>query len=137
MTHEHWEQMLEDVTRRAPEEACGLLAGLGNSILAVIPVNNMLHSPVRYRMDPQEQLNAFQSIEASNWELLGIYHSHPHGPEGLSLTDIDEAYYPDSALLIWSGRSGAWECRGFQLYNDKEVRGIHLRIRSASDVNSS
>ena len=63
LRREHWEQMAADVLQRAPEEACGLVAGLEGRSLAVYPVENQLHSPVRFRMDPMQQWRAFQQIE--------------------------------------------------------------------------
>lgn len=111
----HWEQMRADVGRRAPEEACGLVAGRDRHALAVFPVDNALHSPVRYRIDPQEQLNVFLLIEEKGWELLAIYHSHPKGPAGPSTTDIQEAYYPQAVYLIWSQVNGDWHCRGYSI----------------------
>lgn len=118
-----WEQMHADVNHRAPEEACGLLAGQGNQTFQVIPVTNELHSSVQFRMEPVEQLRAFQQIEELGLELLGIYHSHPHGPDEPSFTDIAQAYYPDVIHLIWSRESGEWTCKGFRIQNGsiKEV----------------
>ena len=47
-----WEQMRADVQARLPQEACGLVGGLQRRALQVYPVANALHSPVRYRMEP-------------------------------------------------------------------------------------
>jgi proteasome lid subunit RPN8/RPN11 len=117
ITVEDWEEMHSDVELKIPEEACGLIAGtLGTpyyQALAVLPLTNSLHSPVRFKIEPQEQLAAFNTIDASNWELVGIYHSHPLGPDTPSATDVDESYYPEAVQLIWSKRTGAWKCRGF------------------------
>ena len=113
------------VSARVPEEACGLLAGRIEaevySALAVFPITNVLHSPVRYRMDPTEQLAAFDEIDARGWELVAIYHSHPTGPEGPSATDIGEAYYPEVVYLIWSLNGNEWQCRGYTIQSG-EVR---------------
>ena len=117
-----WESMQEHVARDAPLEACGLVSGTTEKgsfqAVDVIPTTNILHSPIRYQTDPLEQLNAFNEMEACGLELVAIYHSHPHGPEVPSPIDIKEAYYPDSIHLIWSTRSGAWNCRGFLIHND-------------------
>ncbi len=122
-----WEQMRDDVDRRAPEEACGILAGCGREVQAIYPITNQLHSRLRYLMEPHEQLKAFQLIEAQGWELLAIYHSHPRGPEGPSATDIAEAYYPEAIYLIWSRSQAAWRCRGFRI--EKELaHPIELQI---------
>jgi len=112
-----WEQIRAEAERQAPEEACGLLAGIGEQVLSIFPVTNELHSPVRYRMEPSEQLRAFQQIDEQGWELLGIYHSHPRGPDGLSYTDIAEAFYPESVYVIVSGGSGDWHYQGFLVRN--------------------
>ncbi len=117
LTVEDWEEMQADVARKAPEEACGLIAGeLQEPIyqaLAVIPATNSLHSPVRYQIEPIEQLAALNRIDAEAWDLVGIYHSHPNGPDTPSETDVAECYYPEAVQLIWSKRTGAWKCRGF------------------------
>lgn len=105
--------MLADVRERAPEEACGLLAGKVTRVLQVFAITNELHSPVRFRMDPQEQWTAFEEIEKLGLELLAIYHSHPGGPAGLSPTDLAEAAYPGAIYLVWAPANSRWQCRGF------------------------
>jgi proteasome lid subunit RPN8/RPN11 len=126
-----WEEMRSDVALKAPQEACGMIAGQveGNiyQVKAVIPATNVLRSPVRFRIDPQEQLAAFNRFEEQDWELLGIYHSHPNGPDEPSPTDIAEAFYPEAVYLIWSCRTGAWNCRGFMI-RDGAVSEISLLL---------
>lgn len=110
-----WQQMRDDVNHHLPAEACGLLAGLNDRVSQLYPVTNILHSQVRYQMDPQEQLRAFQDIDDAGLELLGIYHSHPNGPDKPSPTDIAEAYYPQAVYLIWSLKTGIWRCHGYKI----------------------
>jgi len=131
ITKTHWEEMLEDVEQKDPNEACGLLAGSiikrGYKVLSVIPTQNVLHSPYRYQVEPEEQLKAFIQIEEKGWELLGTFHSHPDGPETPSQTDIIEAYYPEVVHLIWSKRNGRWKCRGF-LIRDGLVVEVLVKV---------
>jgi proteasome lid subunit RPN8/RPN11 len=129
LTGEQWSQMMDDAERRAPEEACGLLAGRGEQAVAVLPITNILHSPVRYRLDPKQQLDAFMWIDKQGLSLIGIYHSHPAGPDSPSVTDIQEAYYPEAAYLIWSRRSGSWVCRAFSMI-DRHVQEISIVIEN-------
>ncbi len=128
---ESWDEMLADVARKAPLEACGLIAGnLEQPIyqaLAVISATNSLQSPISFQIDPQEQLAAFNRIEANGWELIGIYHSHPHGPDEPSPTDIAENYYPETIQLIWSKRTGVWKCRGF-LIQERTTQEVSLLV---------
>jgi proteasome lid subunit RPN8/RPN11 len=68
----------------------------------VYPMTNADHSPVTYRLDPEEQVRAFVEIEEEGWELLAIYHSHSHSPAYPSATDLELAFYPDALYLIIS-----------------------------------
>jgi proteasome lid subunit RPN8/RPN11 len=110
-----WEQMRDDCQRRSPIEACGLVAGKDGMAVEAFPTVNALSSPVRYRLDPQEQILLMQSIEGSGYEMIAIYHSHPNGPAVPSPTDILEAGYPDSYYLIWCPVGRAWSCRCFTI----------------------
>jgi proteasome lid subunit RPN8/RPN11 len=112
----HWQEMLEHVERHAPLEACGLLAGKQNQVEKVILVRNQARSPVRFVMDPYEQLQAFEWIDSSGLDLLGIFHSHPSGPHAPSETDIAEAAY-EVVHLIWSKDQNGWNARGFWIEN--------------------
>jgi proteasome lid subunit RPN8/RPN11 len=111
--------MHTDVCSRAPEEACGIVAGKAGRVLKVYPATNALHSLVRYQLDPEEQLEIFNEIDQFGWELLGIYHSHPNGPNYPSATDIQEAYYPDSVYIIWAQSGGQWDYEGYHIRNGK------------------
>jgi proteasome lid subunit RPN8/RPN11 len=112
----HWQEMLEHVDRHAPLEACGLLTGANDRVEKVIPVWNQAQSPVRFVMDPYEQLQAFDWIESHGLELLGIFHSHPAGPHTASLTDIAEAAY-EVVHVICSRTGDRWQARGFWIEN--------------------
>lgn len=125
---DQWQLMHVDILSKLPEEACGLIGGIGEFAKIVIPVTNILHSSVRFRMEPVEQLKAFQLFEEHKIELIGIYHSHPYGPEGLSVTDVSEAYYPDVVHLVWSKNIDGWLCRGFRII-DREVREVRTERR--------
>lgn len=129
LTHAQWTQLCSEAERVAPQEACGLLAGQGAMVEAVIPVTNELHSNVRFRMDPAEQIRAFLEIERQGWELIGIYHSHPAGPDVPSQTDKSEAYYPECVYIILSGQAGDWRCRGF-LIEDGQANEVPVKTEN-------
>jgi len=112
LTQDQYDKMLQHVAEHAPLEACGLLAGKNGRVEYVLPVRNQAQSPVRFVMDPYEQLQAFEWIDSRSLELLGIFHSHPAGPETVSATDIKEAAY-EVVHLIWSRSDEVWKMRGF------------------------
>ena len=126
LSREHWQQMLHHVDRHIPLEACGLLAGIDNRVEKVIEVRNQAQSPVRFVMDPYEQLKAFDWIESNGLDLLGIFHSHPAGPETASATDIAEATY-EVVHVIWSRIEERWQARGFWIENGEAIE-VTLRI---------
>jgi [CysO sulfur-carrier protein]-S-L-cysteine hydrolase len=112
--------MIRHVDENAPLEACGLLAGKNDRVVKVILVRNQAQSPARFVMDPYEQLQAFEWIESQALELIGIFHSHPAGPETASPTDIAEAAY-EVVHIILSGPTGQWRARGFWIESGKAV----------------
>lgn len=109
----HWLEMARDVSSRANEEACGLVAEAGGVSVAVFPTSNVFHSPFRYQIDPIDQLKVFKSLDENRWRLLAIYHSHPYGPPELSESDIQHATYPEAAYLLWARGGKSWVCRGY------------------------
>ncbi len=79
-------------------------------------MENMLASENRFKMDPQEQFAAFQRIEANDWELIAIYHSHPEGPPSPSITDIKEHAYPGVLSVIFSIENGSWIYNAYEIH---------------------
>lgn len=124
----HWEAMVAHVNRCLPEEACGLLAGPPGRVEALYPVENSLHSPVAYEMNPRAQVAAMVDLEAKGWDVVGIFHSHPSGPETPSQSDVVQAYYPDSIYVILSPTgAGAWKARGFRI-RDGSVSEVGMSL---------
>lgn len=112
LSTEQVREITDYVDRHAPLEACGLLAGKNDRVERVLFVQNQAQSPVRFVMDPYEQLQAFERIDADGLDLLGIFHSHPAGPETVSPTDIAEAAYA-VVHVICSRKDHEWKLRGF------------------------
>jgi proteasome lid subunit RPN8/RPN11 len=117
LTPAQWQEILAHVQAERPNEACGLLAGEGGVVQRVYPVENVLHSPREYQMDPKRQVEVMLEIEAAGWELSGIYHSHPGGPPVPSPADVAQAYYPDSIYVILApeAATGEWRGRAFRI----------------------
>lgn len=109
---------LEQITRHLesclPNEGCGLLGGTEGRVDRVVPVDNAAASPLRYRMDPAQQVRAQFAFEEAGLELIGIFHSHPLGPDGPSQADLREAAYPEAVHLICTRQAGKWRCRAYR-----------------------
>ena len=94
--------ILAHIQAAYPLEACGLLAGRGDCISHLYMIENILHSPTAFEMDPRQQIQAMIDAEDQGLELLALYHSHPTGPQTPSKTDVARAYYPELIQLIIS-----------------------------------
>lgn len=115
LTEGQWQAMREHVQSCLPEEGCGLLGGEAGRVQLIEPITNSLHSSIRYKMDPKEQVDGLLKIEATGYELVGIFHSHPMGPVGPSDIDIAQVTYPEAVYLIWSIGPTGWDCHAFRL----------------------
>lgn len=102
MPRQLYEGMIDHLRLALPEEACGLIAGQNGRAVRLYPVENRLHSPIAYEMEPLPQIEAMLAMETQGWDLLGIFHSHPVGPPVPSPTDVAKSYYPDAQYVIVS-----------------------------------
>ncbi|MCS7351102.1 MAG: M67 family metallopeptidase [Anaerolineae bacterium] len=127
LTAEDAGRILAHVQAEWPLEACGLLGGIGRRVLVVYPTRNELASPVRYRVHPDDLIRVMRELEARGWELVGIYHSHPHGPAAPSATDVAEAYYPEAVYVIAAPVRGEWRLRAFRIVNGA-VQEVRIRL---------
>jgi proteasome lid subunit RPN8/RPN11 len=96
------DEMVRHALAERPNEACGMVAGLGNRATKVYPATNAEKSPVRYLMEPRDQLRIMRDMEDHGWDLLGIFHSHTHTAAYPSQTDVSLAYYPDALYILVS-----------------------------------
>ena len=71
-----------------PLECCGLLLGEGDHITAAEPAANVHPSPhTHFEIDPAALIAAHRAARAGGPQVVGNYHSHPHGPPDPSATD--------------------------------------------------
>jgi proteasome lid subunit RPN8/RPN11 len=129
----------DDVVRHAAaggaEEVCGVLAGARGegdepSVVArVHRAENVADAPeTRYRIDPEEQLELFEAIEAEGREVVGFYHSHPTGPARPSETDAARATWRGYSYVICaldgSPFVGSWRWRGDEAGFEREAVAV-------------
>jgi len=126
ISKEQMQEMMMYVDSHAPLESCGLLAGRDSKVEKIFFVQNQAQSAIRYVMDPIEQLNALEWIESNDMDLLGIFHSHPTGPEIVSPTDIAQAAYAVTYIIL-TPVDGNWHARGFWIENGR-FREVTLQV---------
>ncbi len=117
------ERIVQHLRAALPNEGVGLLAVEwserdGRHIAETrrfYPGTNFRASPDRFELDPLELIAALRDVDRNGWSLGAIVHSHPHGPARPSRTDLDEAYYPESLMLIASFTSDPPDLRAWRL----------------------
>jgi [CysO sulfur-carrier protein]-S-L-cysteine hydrolase len=103
MRRGHYEEIIGHATEGQPNEVCGILSGSDHTVTRVYRGTNTASEPrVRYEMDPRQQFDVMQKIEADEESMVAIYHSHPRSPAFPSRIDRELAFYPDCAYVIVS-----------------------------------
>jgi len=119
--------------QQAPEdEVCGLIGAKDGHAIDFYPVNNVAEDTHRlFQMDPKQQIDAMREMREQGHELFAIYHSHPHAAAAPSVTDLEQAAYPDAVYLIISlNTTGVLEMRGFRL-EDGAASEVELELHEA------
>jgi|Deesub1362B_J571_1020462.scaffolds.fasta_scaffold40600_2 proteasome lid subunit RPN8/RPN11 len=92
-------------------ETCGFIIGRieGDRATAVElkRARNLLDSPVRFEIDPEEFLKVLRAAEDKGMEIIGFYHSHPSYPSPSAEDERFMFLWPDRIWLIISSVSGA------------------------------
>ena len=119
--------MIAHSQQEDPNECCGILAGKDDTVAKLYRITNTVASPVRYLMDPQEQLQAMLDADNNGWDVMAFYHSHTHSPAYPSPTDVrmaqqsgwlgDDVYY----ILVSLQDKANPHIRAFRIMENGEI----------------
>src|SRR5207244_3305822 len=87
IARQHIDEIVRHAREEMPNECCGIVATSDGAAVKVFRATNAEASPLRYSLDPNEQLRITNEIDASDWELGAIYHSHTRSKAYPSQTD--------------------------------------------------
>ena len=107
-------KLIELAISGSPCEVCGIIFGENYHITGFIPVTNISKVKSEFRFDPDEHIKSLYKIEKSDFQYLGIYHSHPLGPSHPSTTDLNNNRSKKQIYLIISKEFSVW---GIKLFN--------------------
>jgi proteasome lid subunit RPN8/RPN11 len=106
-----------------------MVAGLQDTALEVYPAANTEEGErarVRYLMDGHDQLLIMNDMSDRGWDLLAIFHSHPHSSAYPSQTDIQCAqrsgYHEPWYIIVSLADREQPVVRAFHIAEDGEVR---------------
>jgi len=117
LSRELADEMIRHCIEGRPNEACGMLGAKEDEIVKVFKMANSSASPVRYALDPAEQLAVYNALDAQGWQLGGVFHSHTHTEAYPSPTDVRLAS-EDVPYLIVSLMSEPAEIRAFRIVKE-------------------
>jgi proteasome lid subunit RPN8/RPN11 len=127
LSPEIYGQIVAHAREEAPNECCGMIATVDGRAVEVFRATNTAASPLRYEVEPRDQLRIETTIEDSGWELGAIYHSHTRSAPYPSQTDINLAFHPQAVYLILGLASEEPEIRGYRIVDGK-VEEVEVRI---------
>ncbi len=96
------DEIIAHAREDTPNECCGIIAGNDGTATKLYRAINAEASPYRYSVESQDLFRIYKEIEANDWDVLAIYHSHTHTEAYPSATDIKLASWPDARYLIVS-----------------------------------
>lgn len=99
-----------------PNEACGMVALQDDSVVKVFKMTNAAASPLRYALEPREQLAVENSLADKGWD-GAPFHSHTRTEAYPSPTDVRLAI-GDIPYLIVSLASEPADVRAFLIKKD-------------------
>jgi len=122
----HLKKVEADARARAPLEACGILVGKQKDhdfeVLDVIKTSNVMESPTRFEIDPEELYRVMKSAEANGLDVIGFYHSHLGYGAGPSVVDLDRMkFLPNLVWLICDISAEGANFGAFSMRGDKLV----------------
>jgi proteasome lid subunit RPN8/RPN11 len=98
LSREHVETIIRHCRAGLPNEACGVLAGAGETVDTVYCLENAKHSPVEYTLADRDLL-LLANLEDEG-RLLAAFHSHPHSEAYPSATDRRQAAWDVRYVIV-------------------------------------
>ena len=96
--------MIAHARRDHPDEACGVITGVGGRPARLLEMENAARSPTFYEFDSGALLALYREMDARDEEPYAIYHSHTATPAYPSRTDIAYASEPGAHYVLLSTR---------------------------------
>jgi proteasome lid subunit RPN8/RPN11 len=115
LEQQYIDEMIAHAKEDAPNEACGIIAGVDGRAKKLYPAINAEASPYRYSVEPKDLLRIYHDADEHGWEFLVVYHSHTHTEAYPSPTDIRLATWPDACYVLVSLMDDAPVVRAFRI----------------------
>jgi [CysO sulfur-carrier protein]-S-L-cysteine hydrolase len=130
------DELVAHARAEAPNECCGMIAARDGRAVAVHRTRNIHASPLKFEMDPREQLRVLDGIEQAGLELGAIYHSHTRSEPVPSLTDVNLArWWPEPLWVIVGLAADEPDVRAFRIVDGKVSRA-EIEVEDAAPLDA-
>ena len=121
LTEDQIHFIIKEAEKKHPIEVCGALFGKLNGnearVKKIVVLKNILRSETRFKIDPEEFLEAFFKAEAEGLRHLGFFHSHISSPHP-SPRDLEGMkMWPETIWLIVSALN--YELAAYRMVDGK------------------
>lgn len=113
--------IIKQAYNELPNETCGLLSGIENTVQTHYPMTNIDHSPEHFSFDPKEQFQVLKESRKVGQKIIANFHSHPESPARPSEEDIRLANDPNIIYIIISLAEETPDIKAFEKVEDKLV----------------
>ena len=126
LTESQKQQLVEHAEKFNPNESCALLFGREENdkvtIDEIFLATNIEESPINFTISNEELLKGYKIAEEKNFEVVGIFHSHPNSDAIPSPTDKKFMHSNPVVWVIYSGNN-----KNFRAYLlDSEIMEISI-----------
>jgi proteasome lid subunit RPN8/RPN11 len=127
ISRELYDVMVAHALQDAPDECCGIVSSRDDEAVEVFQMENVFHTPFKYKMDDMELYRVVMGIEDAGLDVGIIYHSHTRSEPYPSQTDINLAQYPDSIYVIIGTSTPEPLVRAYTIRN-QQVSEVELTV---------
>jgi proteasome lid subunit RPN8/RPN11 len=104
-----YDEMIAHAREEAPNECCGMVAARDGEAVKVYRAANATEARLRhlrFEIDPREQIQIHNAMEAEGLDLGVIYHSHTRTAPNPSPTDVNFAQQWPGVIWVIVGLAG-------------------------------
>ena len=120
------DELIAQAQKDAPNETCGYLLGVDDTVTENYWMENIDHSPEHFSFAPKDQFAALKYARNNGLKILANWHSHPASPSRPSQEDLRLANDPTIRYAILSLHEGI-HLNSFKILNGEVIdKEVHL-----------
>ena len=116
------DEMSEHLESAYPEEGAGFLLGINNEVKEILPLTNAREDEARHNrflITPEDYLKAELKADELDFNLIGVFHSHPDCPNEPSEYDREWAQPFFSYVITRVDEGKSVSHRSWKLVEDR------------------